>query len=622
MSCCPHPRSRSKVTGLALMTALAWSALASPRLADAADKTAAEKAAAEKTAVDLLPATTHFYAEVSRPKELLSTILEHPLRQPIEALPPYQEALKRPEYLQFMAVLAVVEAQLGMRWREAVETLVDGGIHVAADSATKGNVLLLRGRDPESVEKLLGSLLNLARDDAKRKGQGDPIKTAEYRGIRAYELDKAKMARVDRWLIVTERWLIVTENGELGKRILDTLLDGGDKTLAHEPQFVAAQKSANGRGTTGKGATGQQAPTAWAFVNLATLRASGEAKDLFKGRTDNPVAELLAGAIAGNLQHAPYATASLTVEQRVARLTLAMPHEPAWTGLEREYFLGAAGGGKAPPLPVVKDTLLAISAYRDISQMWLRAGDLFDEKTNDELDKADSNLSTLFGGKRFGEDILGSFRPAMQLIVSRQTYEDGQPSPAIKLPAFAFVFQLKDKEKMQPELRRIFQSLIGFLNIVGAMNGQPQLDLDIEKSDGRQLITGTYLPEEAEKKSRSAKINFNFSPSIAFVDERCVISSTRGLARELSSQQPAAAAVESNTRAASYGAAVRQILDDNREQIVAQTMLQEGKSKDEAEKQVEVLLRLVALVREAGLRLDNIDKSLRLQLELSFSETR
>ena len=48
---------------------------------------------------------------------------------------------------------------------------------------------------------------------------------------------------------------------------------------------------------------------------------------------------------------------------------------------------------------------------------------------------------------------------------------------------------------MQPELRRTFQSLIGFLNIVGAMNGQPQLDLDMEKSEAAQFVTASYLPD-------------------------------------------------------------------------------------------------------------------------------
>ena len=134
--------------------------------------------------------------------------------------------------------------------------------------------------------------------------------------------------------------------------------------------------------------------------------------------------------------------------------------------------------------------------------MWRRAGDLFNEQTNEELAKADSGLTTLFGGKDFGEDILGALRPETQVVVARQVFAAGQSTPAIKLPAFGLVAELKDPAKMQPELRRTFQSLIGFLNVVGAMNGQPQLDLDMEKSDAAQFVTASYLPDPDAKDQR------------------------------------------------------------------------------------------------------------------------
>ena len=47
------------------------------------------------------------------------------------------------------------------------------------------------------------------------------------------------------------------------------------------------------------------------------------------------------------------------------------------------------------------DTIVSLSSYRDVSAMWLRAGDLFNEQTNEELAKADSGLTTLFSGKDF-----------------------------------------------------------------------------------------------------------------------------------------------------------------------------------------------------------------------------
>ena len=80
--------------------------------------------------------------------------------------------------------------------------------------------------------------------------------------------------------------------------------------------------------------------------------------------------------------------------------------------------------------------------------MWRGRGDLFNEQMNEELAKADSGLTTLFGGKDFGEDILGAFRPETQVVVARQHFAKGQPTPDIQLPAFGLVAEMKDPEKM------------------------------------------------------------------------------------------------------------------------------------------------------------------------------
>ena len=112
----------------------------------------------------------------------------------------------------------------------------------------------------------------------------------------------------------------------------------------------------------------------------------------------------------------------------------------------------------------------------------------------------------------------------MQLVVARQSFEQDGPQPAIKLPAFAAVFKLNDPEMMRAELGRTFQSLIGFLNVIGAMNGQPQLDLDIDKQGEWQVVAASYIPEQDANLSR-LPINFNFSPTLAFTADDVILSS-------------------------------------------------------------------------------------------------
>ena len=49
---------------------------------------------------------------------------------------------------------------------------------------------------------------------------------------------------------------------------------------------------------------------------------------------------------------------------------------------------------------------------------------------------------------------------------------------------------------------------LGFFNIVGAMNGQPQLEMDMEKDAEVQYITSRFLPTDDNRDSQDAAINY------------------------------------------------------------------------------------------------------------------
>jgi hypothetical protein len=500
--------------------------------------------------------------------------------------------------------VAIVEAQIGLPWPKLLAQSAGGGIVLAIDAPTRGVALLVRATDDATQMKLIETLTSLVRQDAANKGGPDPVKSGEYRSIRAYALDRAKYA-------VFDRWLVVTNQDELGKQIVDRWLDSTPGSLADDDSFRRAKAAAAGQAL------------AWGYVSTTMVRKSGVAQQLFGGKADNPAAEVLLGGLLSTLQHTTHLTASLTLDANRLILEVSSPLDRAWAGEARAHFFGADGTGTAPALPLADPLLLAVGAYRDLSSMWLRAGDLFDEKTNEELAKADSGLTTLFGGKDFGEDILGALRPEIQLVAVRQAFAAGQPAPAIKLPAFALSAALKDPARMQPELRRTFQSLIGFLNIVGAMNGQPPLDQEMEKSETGQIIIARYLPDPNAKDPGALKINYNFSPTIAFEGERFVVSSSEQLARRLVASTATARPADdagrvTNTDAAFRFDVLRDVLSDNRPQLVAQNMLSEGHTKEEAEKEIGMLLELLGWLDAATLRLDSTARDLRLSVSVTI----
>ncbi len=560
-------------------------------------------AAEPKQAAELLPPTTVAFAQLTGVDDIAGMVLEHPLRAKLEALDQVKKAYASKEYIGFLGMVAGVESQLGKPWREALKDLTSGGVYVAFDAKSQNGALLVQSADEASLEKLIVTIRFLARANATQNGNEDPIKIGEYRGIQAYRIDQTRLVQLG-------TWLVVTNEPELGKQIIDNYLDGG-KSFASNKKFQQARESR------------PQEAKLWAYVDIETIRNSGVADQLYSGRADNPVVEMLAGGLLSNLQKTPFLTFALEVESQRITATLQTPHEQDWTPEEREYYFGPEGKGRAPKLLEVENQLFALSTYRDFSQMWLRAGDLFDEAANDELAKADSNLSTFFSGKDFGEDILGALQPGVQLIVAQQTFEGVLPRPAIQLPSFAIVGRLRDRENLQRDLRRVFQNLVGFINVLGAMNGQPQLDLDMQRKGDTLIVSSQYAAEDDEKESTKARINFNFSPSIVFHNDVFVVSSTTTLANEIAERSNADLSDSAdNTLAHANIGAIGKALEANKEHLIAQNMLEDGNTREEAEAQIGVILSLLQIVDDVTVRLSPVEKAMRLSLQVRLSETK
>lgn len=562
--------------------------------------------ASELAATQLLPETTVGYVEITDTAAILSGIYDHPLSHHIQSLDVFQKATQTEQYRAFLTGRKFAEIQIGAEWRPALESLTAGGIYIGFDGKTQGAVALVRTKDEETAENFRAKILELTRLNEKQNGKPD-----NYRDLTIYKTDKKSGAAV------AHEWIVLTNNGELGKTILDRILD--DPTVDRQ-QEVAGTLSASPQFKIAH-ALRKQDSQVWAYGDIQAIRNVAAAKKALEGKAQNPLAELLVGGIQSIVSHAPFATADLNLYNSGLAVQFATPSQGDWIPEERAYYFGPDNKGSAPVLPEVPGTLLTLGTYRDVSDMWLRAGDLFDEQMNDQLAAAESGLSTIFAGRDFGEEILGSLDPQMGLIVTRQSFKDVMPVPALKLPAFALVLKLRDPENMRPELRRTFQSVIGFFNIVGAMEGRPQLELDMEKMGEVDLVTSRYIPEKKDRDSTTANIIFNFSPSAAFSGDQFILASTADLAKELA-LTPATRNGDSgvNTQMNLYADGIREALIDNREQLIAQNMLAEGNARDEAEAAIDLALELMRCFKGAGMTLKQEQDTLALQFRIDVNE--
>ena len=533
-----------------------------------------------------------------------------------------------------------MEQRSGVSWREALEVGTGGGLVVAVDAATRGVVVLARSTDAKATESVRDALVSLARDDARSKGRPDPIGRLEYRGLVAHQAGESVVATVGPWLVVSNKQ-------ELSRSIADTLLDGGP-TLAGEDAFVAARKVGDGS-DAGAQKVGQETAgpaTATAFLRLAPLRlmAAGSAAFDRTAKSDNPAAELLFGGLAGVARNSPYLVASLRMREQGVNLTVTSPHDAEWVPQSRAFFFapaGQAGGADMPLRP--EGMLLSLTTYRDLAAWWQAGPDTYTEGVAAKMAQADSGLSTFLGGKTFGTDVLGAFAPQIQLVVAGQDYAAaGVPVPAIQLPAGAIVFRLREKEAaragVKKHFRVAFQSLVAFANLDGASKGRPLLEMRTERRGKAEILYATYEPStpeagggvedapdvasdaEAPGADRPAEkdIFYNFAPALVVAGDRLMVSSTKQLAEELVDLAAKAGSekVAQNTLLEVSARPIARLLRNNREQLVAQNMLEKGHGRGAAEKEVDVFVALVDAIGNARVSLTPTDKTISLAIEI------
>jgi hypothetical protein len=269
---------------------------------------------------------------------------------------------------------------------------------------------------------------------------------------------------------------------------------------------------------------------------------------------------------------------------------------------------------------------LSLASYRDVGQMWRRRADLFDENANAQLSQGDANLSAVFAGMDFGSEVLGALGPQVQIVSAAQDFDSSAGRvPKVKLPAFALLFQLKEPEQMRRQLKVSFQSLIGLTNLGAGQNGLPQLELRTEDIDKGHLVSAAY-DDSLEASEVSNDIIFNFSPSLGFVGDHFIVSSTRNLAVELmelaggdSKPSPVSDRVV-NTNVTIDNDVLRNILEANREGLIAQNMLEKGHSRKAAEREIGGVFALLKLIEDTSLELATDENELQLDLIVGFAQ--
>ena len=555
-----------------------------------------------------MPASTLVYLKL----EPIGSLLSHPLRTRIQSDETVQALWKSEPLKELRGGIAVSELVLGAKIETLARDLTKFGAHLCINDQGE-MVLLARTRSERWLKDYVQKIVTLARGDSNKNKPGKVSETT-YRGIRGYEVNKLIVAQMDDWLLVANK-------PEIAKATVDQMLDKNKKSLDASPFYQRAKEFAERFDSNSEGSI------ATVYLDMDNIRKAkaGWAKKIFSNKPREFVAELLFGGLLATLDQSPMAIGRLALSESGANMEILSPTQPEWFAETREFYVGPNSKGVAERAWKIHQGLASLSTYRNLSKLWLRAGDLFDQKVNDQLAQADNTLTTLFSGRDFGTDILGALEPQLQIVSASQSFPNAL-KPSIRLPSFALIGKLKESESMQRDLKRIFQSFVGFLNVAGAMEGQPQLDLESEIVGDAKIYWAEYVVDKDRKYENGLPVQFNFSPSVAFLGDRVVVSSTSTLARQLisemanpsSNHEPSLMSPQLNTSMELDLAMIRDVLLDNRDQLITQNMLEKGHSKKEAQGEVDVLLGLMQLLGSASAQL-SFDERVRLNIQVDLA---
>ncbi len=554
---------------------------------------------------DLLPESTAAVLQIQEPGEILQQFLTHPVINSVYDAGLYDELIDDAQRAQIETLQNIIQNITGLPWEDAVKQATSGGVHLAFDPSSEGVLLVLRG-DEVVLDKVFDAVLSWLQPIAALSG--NPLKKGEYReGIIGYQIQEIRFAK-------KAGTLVVTNSRDLGRFALDQLIDPTTHpTFASNKNYQAATVDSK-----------PQQHTAWLWADAKLLQQNNGLEQLEQAMRQNMLLELLAGGLVNQLAKSPYITAAIDFDHQHLKLNLTTAHDAEWIPESRQYYFGADANGSAPSLLLPTDTIASISMFRDFSPWWLLAPDLYDDDVNEGIAQADTTLSQFFSGKDFGLDILGALEPGAQLVVTDNQFADDAPQPDIIFPAFAIVGTLQNSETMQAELRRIFINFVGFLNVVSAMEGNPQLDIELVDSKKDRIITTSFIPPLA---GQPISVQYNFSPTILFKDDKLILSSTRLLAEKLRDGNLEAETAKRNGSRANWttnshltllAGPLATILRKNREILVTNNILENSGDREEAETQIDLLISMVQLANTLDITIKSTSKQLALSFELKF----
>lgn len=534
-----------------------------------------------------IPQDAVLVVDLAQPRQVLEPLLDDRVISAVTASPQYQEAAAKPEFKQMAGVIKHYQDRYQTDFRGLCGKLFGGGVTWAI-GPKETNLLIVDTEDARLLEDVHEFVRVLARGEAEKRGEPNAVASAEYRGVTGW-----KFGPNEAHAIIGNR-LLLTNKPDWLKAAVD---------LRAEPNGTSVAKAANFR-------TAQQAVGANAvgsiYVDLAVLKQIPQVQAGLAKNNENPLASLLFAPLLAAVRQSNWLALGMRLQDQKLTFDLAMDSAASDASSPQEFAAPQTAQDGAMPNFAVPRQIAGVSFYRDLHKFYAAKDQLFPERTSG-LIFFENMMGIFFTGRDLTDEVLAETTPHVRFVVAQQEYDPKLGTPQVQLPGFAAVFRMRNPDKFSPVAEEAFQKALGLINFTRGQKAEPGLILDRPEYGGVKYTVAAFgAPATSDQ---PLDIRFNFRPTLAMPNGYVVISSTEALARDLIDALKAEAAGNVQPLAGLHtvltadGSRVASILNANRENMIQQSMVEKGKTHEQAAGEFDVLLKIAEAVRQVTLKM-------------------
>ena len=555
-------------------------------------------------ATQWIPQNAVISLELSNTKALLDLVAGEKAVEFITSLPAYQKQASNPQFREFLAIVAYLEATLGADWRTALTKLTAGGVTFAV-CPKETVIVIVETEDEQMLNKLHETFVNIAKGEARKQGRPDPVASKTYRDVTAWTFD-GKEAHA----IIGKRF-VLSNRPEGLRAVLNRRAGAGGSSLVSKSTYRTAKSK------IGSGAV------ATVFADLTRLKQIPDVAELLEQPGKNPMAALAFAGIVESIRDSNWLALGLDVRGSTLILRPLVDGKTVAQTSPAAFALPKKAGDGALPNLAVPRRIAAMTLYRDLHQFYAAKDDLFPERTSG-LIFFENMMGIFFSGRDLTNEVLAETRPDLRFVVAEQQFDPAIGTPQTKLPAFAVILRLRNPERAKEIAEEAWQKALGLINFTRGQQALPGLIIDRPVHNETKFSMAYFSTTDIEDKTK-LDTRFNIRPSLAMPGDYLILSSAEGLARDLidtlkrEKERTVEALAQTHSLIEIEGGRLASILQANRSVMVRGDMVKKGSTQEQAEAGIDMLITVVRLIERVRLSIGLNEGMTQARLEMKLN---